>query len=142
MMIKERKIAAKKALDEFKKLESEEIFERETDVFDIAKLEDTISRLNKRNGELKEKLNAPTDERLAEAYEKIAKLEEEIKRLRRNSLIGLTDAEEKELKEWKSKHLKESSGCMRMRLKFMPFAKGRDNVEVMCNICGATHKIR
>lgn len=112
MMNKEkaRREEAKAALEKYKEIESREIFRRQLDTHDIyrgvARLEETIERLEKRNKELSEALNAPTDEKLADAYDEIKSLEDKLGELRRKSLYVLTDKEKEDAHKFWEEHRK------------------------------------
>ena len=105
-----------------------------------ADLGDKIERQSKRIEELKGELDAPTDEKLAEAHAKNKELMQELNRVRSNSLYVFTE-EEKEMKS-NLYHRHRDSRCKSRQLHYEVVGTGIGSICFLgCKLCGFHEEI-
>lgn len=95
---------------------------------------------------LREALDRPNDERLADAHATIRELKEEYRKLWQNSLIVLSQEEMDAKDIFVSNHFKENRKCYKMSTKFLLEVRenmgGQQEITLFCSECGTTHLIR
>lgn len=96
---------------------------------ELDELLDTNRRLETRNAEMKRALNAPSDEKLADALEKIRELEGKLSMERRNSLYTFKS---EELDKSNELYMEHKSKCKSRNLYYEVVPTGIGSVVYLC----------